>query len=121
MPRNRVSGPIAPQRIRVLTRVNGGRGHDGPGWAFPDGILDEGKFAGRAEYRYQSQVEGAALVRRAARVVFADSHDGELPDGFRRQPREPSEAFEFTTHVLPPRAFLYYCQDLCGRHRRRMR
>lgn len=93
---------------------NSGRGDDGLGWAFLDRVVDEAAFTGRAEYRYQLQVEDAALIRRAARVVFVDSYDGELPDGFRWQPCEPSEAFEFTTHVLPPRAILYYCQDLYG-------
>ena len=47
-------------------------------------------------------------------MVFVDSCKAELPGGFRWQPCEPSESFEFTTHVLPPRAILYYCQNLYG-------
>ena len=106
--------PIGPGTL-LFGIGNSGRGDDGLGWAFVDQILEAPAFAGRAEYRYQLQVEDAALISRAARVVFVDSYNGELPGGFRWQPCEPSESFEFTTHVLPPRAILYYCQDLYGK------
>ena len=97
---------------------NAGRSDDGLGWAFLDRIQQEPGFAGRVEYRYQLQVEDAALVRDAERVIFIDSYKGELPGGFQWKPCEPSEDFQFTTHVLPPRGVMHFCQELYGRNPR---
>jgi hydrogenase maturation protease len=94
---------------------NSGRSDDGLGWAFVDRIRQETDFAGQLEYRYQLQVEDAALVRDAERVIFIDSYKGELPGGFHWKPCEPSEDFQFTTHVLPPRGVMHFCQDLYGK------
>ena len=94
---------------------NSGRSDDGLGWAFLDRIGQETNFAGPLEYRYQLQVEDAALVRAAKRVIFVDSYKGELPGGFQWKPCEPSEDFQFTTHVLPPRGVMHFCQELYGR------
>jgi len=60
---------------------NSGRSDDGLGWSFLDRIKQETDFAGQFEYRYQLQVEDAALVRDAERVIFIDSYKGELPGG----------------------------------------
>ena len=105
---------IGPQTL-LFGIGNSGRSDDGLGWAFLDQIEQETDFAGLLEYRYQLQVEDAALVRDAQRVIFIDSYKGELPGGFQWKPCEPSEDFQFTTHVLPPRGILYFCQDLYGR------
>ena len=88
---------------------------DGLGWAFLDRILQQPGFRAHAEYRYQLAVEDAALVARAARVVFIDSFQGELDGGFAWQPCKPASEFEFTSHVLPPRAVMHYCRDLYGK------
>ena len=93
---------------------NCGRSDDGLGWAFLDRIRNEEGFECPVEYRYQLQVEDAARVASARRVVFVDSYDGELPGGFRWMPCEASEHFEFTSHVLPPRGVLHYCESLYG-------
>ena len=97
---------------------NCGRRDDGLGWAFVDRIQQEGQFDSPVEYRYQLQVEDAALASRMASVVFVDSYKGELEGGFQWQSCEPSENFEFTTHVLPPRAVMHYCRDLFGKNPR---
>lgn len=94
---------------------NVGRGDDGLGWAFIDRIQRVGGLEGRLEYRYQLNVEDAALVSRARRVVFVDSCRDELKHGFEWKSCTPAEDFEFTTHVLPPRAVLWYCRDLYGK------
>ena len=94
---------------------NAGRSDDGLGWAFLDRIQQEPEFAGRAEYRYQLQVEDAALARDAEHVIFIDSYKGELPGGFQWKRCKPSEDFQFTTHMLPPRGVMHFCQDLYGR------
>lgn len=93
---------------------NCGRGDDGLGWAFLDRLQQGTAFPGQVEYRYQLQVEDAALVSRAERVIFIDSFKGNLPAGFQWMPCEPSKNFEFTSHVLAPSAVMYLCQDLYG-------
>ncbi len=94
---------------------NCGRSDDGLGWAFLDRIQQEAEFPGQVEYRYQLQVEDAAMVSRADRVIFVDSYQGALPGGFQWAPCNPSREFEFTSHVLAPSAVMYLCQDLYGR------
>jgi hydrogenase maturation protease len=94
---------------------NSGRSDDGLGWAFVDRIREEAAFDGQVEYRYQLQVEDAALISEVERVIFVDSHQGELPNGFQLTRCEPSREFAFTTHVLPPGAVLSLCRDLYGK------
>jgi hydrogenase maturation protease len=94
---------------------NSGRCDDGLGWAFLDRIQTEAGFSGTVEYRYQLQVEDAAQASCAQRVIFVDSHDGVLPGGFAFKPCMPSRDFEFTSHVLPPRAVMHFCQELYGK------
>lgn len=94
---------------------NCGRSDDGLGWAFLDRIVEEDGFNSPVEYRYQLQVEDAALAERMQRVIFVDSYNGQLPGGFRWQPCAASEDFQFTTHVLPPRGVMHYCQALYGK------
>ena len=94
---------------------NSGRSDDGLGWAFLDRIQQEAAFDGRVEYRYQLQVEDAALISDVGHVIFIDSYNGELPNGFQLTRCEPLCEFAFTTHVLPPGAVLSICRDLYGR------
>ena len=94
---------------------NSGRSDDGLGWAFLDRFQQEAAFDGRVEYRYQLQVEDAALINDAEHVIFVDSYRGELPNGFQLARCEPLKEFAFTTHVLPPGAVLSLCQDLYKR------
>jgi len=94
---------------------NSGRSDDGLGWAFLDRVQHETAFSGRVEYRYQLQVEDAALISEVERVIFVDSYCGDLPSGFRLTRCEPLKEFEFTTHVLPPGAVLSLCKDLYGK------
>jgi hydrogenase maturation protease len=107
--------PVAGPATLLFGIGNSGRSDDGLGWAFLDRIEQGGGYPGQLEYRYQLQVEDAALVSRADRVIFVDSYRGKLPGGFQWAPCQPSGDFEFTTHVLPPRAVLHYCRDLYGK------
>ena len=94
---------------------NCGRRDDGLGWAFLDRIRHEPGFDSPVEYRYQLQVEDAALVARMRHVIFVDSYRGNLPGGFSWTSCAPSGSFEFTTHVLPPRGVMHYCKTLYGK------
>ena len=91
---------------------NCGRSDDGLGWAFLDRIQNEAGFDSPVEYRYQLQVEDAAQIARMQRVIFIDSYQGDLVDGFCWKACRPSVNFEFTTHVLPPRGVMHYCRTL---------
>lgn len=94
---------------------NSGRSDDGLGWAFLDAVQQLPAFNACAEYRYQLQVEDALLASRMTRVIFIDSSRNELPGGFEWKPCTAAEDFEFTTHVLPPRAIMHYCRELYGK------
>jgi hydrogenase maturation protease len=94
---------------------NSGRSDDGLGWAFLDRIGKDRAFYGQAEYRYQLQVEDAALASTAERVVFVDASRNELEAGYRWTPCAPLTDFQFTTHTLPPGAVMYYCKTLFDR------
>ena len=94
---------------------NSGRSDDGLGWAFLDRVQQETAFVGQVEFRYQLQVEDAALISDVDHVIFIDSYRGDLPNGFQLTRCEPSREFAFTTHVLPPGAVLFLCKDLYGR------
>lgn len=99
----------------VIGIGNSGRADDGLGWAFLDRLGSITEFRGDIEYRYQLQVEDAALVAAAPQVVFVDAHHGPLPEGVRRQTCMPSADFQFSTHALPPQAVLSLCRDLYPR------
>ena len=103
------------RRTLILAWGNPGRLDDGLGpafaniasdWALPDVTIDA---------QYQLQVEDAAMVSQAERVVFVDSYQGILPGGFQWTPCNPSKEFEFTSHVLAPSAVMFLCQDLYGK------
>lgn len=97
---------------------NCARSDDGLGWAFLDAAKQRPGFQARPEYRYQLQVEDALLVSQMKHVVFVDSSRTELPGGFGWEACRAAADFEFTTHVLPPRAILHYCRTLYGREPR---
>ena len=94
---------------------NSGRSDDGLGWAFLDRIQEGTAFGGQVEYRYQLQVEDAALISEVDHVVFVDSYQGDLPGGFQLVCCEPVSEFSFTSHELPPGAVLSLCRDLYGK------
>lgn len=102
-------------RALLLGVGNAGRGDDGLGWAFLDRVGQDPSFSGELEYRYQLQVEDAALATHAGRIVFVDAFARDLPNGFRWRPCLPSPGFEFTTHALSPQAVLHLCRNLYGR------
>ncbi len=105
---------IRPDAL-VIGIGNCGRADDGLGWAFLDRLGSISEFRGAVEYRYQLQVEDAALIATAEQVVFVDAHRGALPGGVRRETCTPAADFQFSTHALPPRAVLSLCRDLYPR------
>jgi hydrogenase maturation protease len=99
----------------VIGIGNSGRSDDGLGWAFLDRIGKDRLFSGQAEYRYQLQVEDAALASTAERLVFVDACRDDLEGGYRWTICAPLSDFQFTTHTLPPGAVMHYCKTLFER------
>ncbi len=108
-----MNGPN-PERTLLLAIGNSGRQDDGLGWAFADALERMGTFPGTIEYRYQLQVEDAALLTAFDQVVFVDACREILPHGFDWRPQPPAPVFHFTTHALPPDAVLFLCRQLYG-------
>jgi Ni,Fe-hydrogenase maturation factor len=90
---------------------NAGKSDDGLGWSFLDGVKKEGRFRGQIAYRYQLQIEDAALIKDLRQVIFIDAFDGFLNEGFRLGQCYPSNSFSINSHTLSPEAILYLCQD----------
>lgn len=90
---------------------NDGRQDDGLGWAFAREV-EQLPFPGEIHYRYQLQVEDAALVARARTVLFVDASRESLQEGFAVTGCDPREAVEFTTHALTPASVMAIAEDL---------
>jgi hydrogenase maturation protease len=101
-----------PERTLLLAIGNSGRQDDGLGWAFGEALERTGLFRGTVRYRYQLQVEDAALVSTFDHVIFVDACREPLANGFDWRPQPPAPVFHFTTHALPPGAVLFLCQSL---------
>ena len=107
------SSEFTPETLLVAIG-NSGRGDDGLGWAFADRVRQEAGFRGPIEYRYQLQVEDAALISRVPSVVFVDACAERLAGGFEWRACQPARHFEFSTHELEPGTVLKLCRDLYG-------
>jgi hydrogenase maturation protease len=107
---------------------NPGRGDDGLGPALverlagaapetiPEGaVVAAADGAADAVWKYQLNIEDAALIGDYERVVFADASAAADPGDVSLEPLEPSPAIAFTTHELPPASVLALCQDLYDR------
>jgi hydrogenase maturation protease len=106
---------------------NPGRGDDGLGPALverlagaepesiPEGaVVAADGLAADVVWKYQLNIEDAALIGGYERVVFADASAASAPGAVSLDPLEPAAAIAFTTHELPPSSVLALCQDLYG-------
>lgn len=94
---------------------NSGRTDDGLGWAFLDLIKPNPAIQSQLEYRYQLQIEDAALIRDTENVLFVDAYQGKLAGGCSLNPCEATSGFDYTSHVLAPQAVLQICHELYGK------
>jgi hydrogenase maturation protease len=114
-------------KILIIGIGNPGRGDDGLGPALAAGLagadaetLTEGaviEIPGRpvfAVWKYQLNIEDAALVRDYDAVVFADA-SGKSGEPVAFGEIAPAAAIAFTTHELSPQAVLALCEELYGR------
>ena len=104
---------LKPHNHTLLIGIgNSGRADDGLGWAFLDALESLDLPTEQIHYRYQLAIEDASLLAEYPRVIFVDACQEELPEGFRFEKINPSNDFEFTTHILSPEAVLFLAEDL---------
>ena len=100
------------QKILLIGIGNNCRGDDGLGWKFVELVEAMGLDFIHCEYRYQLQVEDAAIVSEYDTVYFVDASYERLMDGFTVRPCTPSAEEQFSTHTQSPEAILGLANSL---------
>jgi hydrogenase maturation protease len=98
------------KRTLIIGIGNSSRGDDGLGWKFLDDVATREGID--LEYRYQLQVEDAALISGYDVVIFVDAMARPLSGGFLFAPCVPEQSASFTTHRLAPGSVLWLCREL---------
>ena len=101
--------------ILLIGIGNSGRGDDGLGWLFLDRIKEMYPGCFDLEYRYQLQVEDAALICNYDEVLFTDATVEVIPKGCALKPCEPARSYYFSSHMQSPEAILYLAETLYGK------
>ena len=96
----------ADPKILLIGIGNSGRGDDGLGWQFIEKIDSLGYDFIDLEYRYQLQVEDAAVIRNYDVVIFVDATQDKLSLGFEINSCIAASHSFFTTHEQAPGAIL---------------
>lgn len=91
---------------------NSGRGDDGLGWEFVERISAQGLDFLDYEFKYQLQVEDAALISKYDFVVFVDASREKLSGGFQLSRCISAEHSFFSTHSQAPGAILHLANNL---------
>ena len=91
---------------------NNGRGDDGLGWEFVERITALGLNWLDYEFRYQLQVEDAALISDYDIVIFVDSSEEKLSGGFKMSRCVSAIHSFFSTHEEAPGAIVYLANTL---------
>jgi hydrogenase maturation protease len=99
-------------KLLIIGVGNSGRRDDGLGWALLDLLKKEDHDFIKFEYRYQLQIEDAALIALYSRVLFVDATEEIHPEGYSLSILSPKPANSYTSHAIPPAQILYLCQDL---------
>ena len=100
------------KKTLVIGIGNTGRRDDGLGWRFLDLLNGLPDFMGDLEYRYQLQIEDAALVSTYDEVIFVDATQEELDSGYALHQLEKKPFSSYTSHAIPPSHILSLCSDL---------
>lgn len=103
------------RKILILGIGNSCRSDDGLGWKFVEIIEELGYNAQDYEFRYQLQVEDAALIAHYDVVIFVDASMARLKEGFEIKPCTAIEPDFFSTHAQKPEAILYLTNKLYGK------
>ena len=98
--------------ILLIGIGNNCRGDDGLGWKFLEEIESSGYDFIEREFRYQLQVEDAALISEYDVVVFVDATYEKLSNGFEVRPCIAADNAFFSTHAQAPGAILHLTHSL---------
>lgn len=99
-------------RTLLIGIGNSSRGDDSLGWLFLNDLEKKDPAAFDLEYKYQLQVEDADLISKYDQVLFIDSTEEQIPDGFALRPCESADSFYFSSHIQSPEAVLYLSETL---------
>ncbi|MGZ3846591.1 MAG: hydrogenase maturation protease [Flavisolibacter sp.] len=100
------------QKILLIGIGNNCRGDDGLGWKFVELVEAMGLDFIHCEFRYQLQVEDAALISEYDTVYFVDATYEKLMDGFTVRPCAATSEEQFSTHAQSPEAILNLANTL---------
>lgn len=99
------------KKVLMIGIGNSGRGDDALGWKF----IDENENTGfEVDYRYQLQIEDAALIKEYDQIIFIDASVQPLEGGFSFQPCEIKNTITFSSHRIDPCSILWLCRELYG-------
>jgi hydrogenase maturation protease len=99
-------------KILVIGIGNNCRGDDGLGWKFIELLESMGLDFIDQEYRYQLQVEDAALISEYDVVYFVDATYESLKEGFELRSCIASNEEQVSSHAQSPGAILKLANDL---------
>ncbi len=100
------------KKVLMIGIGNSGRGDDALGWKFIDEVADQTGF--EVDYRYQLQIEDAALIKDYDQIIFIDASVQPLEGGFSFQPCEIKNTITFSSHRIDPCSILWLCRELYG-------
>jgi hydrogenase maturation protease len=102
---------LNPDHKTILIGIgNDGRGDDALGWLFADQFADNSVL--EVAYRYQLQIEDAALIGQYDCVVFVDANLLEIETGFYFQQCQPKASVHFSTHRIDPATILWLAKEI---------
>ena len=99
-------------KILLIGIGNNCRGDDGLGWKFVELIEAMGLDFIDHEYRYQLQVEDAALISEYDVVYFVDASYEKMDKGFELRPGIASDEEQVSSHAQSPGAILKLANNL---------
>lgn len=100
------------QKILLIGIGNDSRGDDGLGWKFVELVEAMGLDFIDHEYRYQLQVEDAALISEYDVVYFVDATYENLNAGFELRTCIATDEEQVSTHAQTPGAILKLANNL---------
>jgi hydrogenase maturation protease len=100
------------QKILLIGIGNNCRGDDGLGWKFIELVESMGLDFISHEYRYQLQVEDAALISEYEVVYFIDASYEKMDKGFELRPCIAFDEEQVSSHAQSPGAILRLANDL---------
>lgn len=102
---------LNPDNKTILIGIgNDGRRDDAMGWLFADQFSNNSAL--EVAYRYQLQIEDAALISQYDCVIFVDASVQEIETGFYFQKCHPVASVHFSTHKIDPATILWLAKEI---------